>query len=169
MLKFLSGVARMTFGAGKDVRSSVFTTGVPEKMDLFTYGTLMSPDIMEKVAGCRLAPVRAALAGYRRTLVRHEVYPGIAEDGENMVEGILYLDLSDAATCRLDAFEGGMYDRREVVVTLEGGAARTVMTYIFRPEFRHLLTDVPWDFEQFLLSGRKRFEQGYFGFDELEG
>jgi len=43
------------------------------------------------------------------------------------------------------------------------------MTYIFRPEFRHLLTDVPWDFEQFLLSGRKRFEQGYFGFDELEG
>jgi len=58
-------------------------------------------------------------------------------------KGILYLDLSDAATRRLDAFEGGMYDRREVVVTLEGGAARTVMTYIFRPEFRHLLTDVP--------------------------
>jgi len=138
-------------------------------MDLFTYGTLMSPDIMGKVAGVRLASVRAALAGYRRTLVRDEVYPGIAEDGKYEVEGVLYLDLSDEAARRLDAFEGVMYDRREVVITLENGAARTVMTSIFRPEFRHLLTDVPWDFEQFLVSGRKRFEQGYFGFDQLEG
>lgn len=138
-------------------------------MDLFTYGTLMSPDIMEKVAGCRLTSARATLAGYRRTLVRDEVYPGIAEEGESVVEGILYLDLSDEAARRLDAFEGGMYDRREVAVTLESGAVRTVMTYIFRPEFRHLLSDVPWDFGQFLVSGKKRFEQGYFGFDQLEG
>jgi len=138
-------------------------------MELFTYGTLMLPDIMAKVAGCRLAADPATLAGYRRTLVRGEDYPGIAEDERGEVAGILYHDVPEEAVRRLDAFEGEMYDRREVVVTFEGGVARPVMTYVFRPEFRHLLTDVPWDYDRFLVSGRQRFESGYFGFGELEG
>lgn len=138
-------------------------------MDLFAYGTLMSRDIMEKVAGCRPASVAATLAGYRRTLVRDEVYPGIAEDGRGEVAGILYCDLPAEAVRRLDAFEGEMYERRRVVVTVDGGSAGAAMTYVFRPEFRHLLTDVPWDYERFLASGRQRFESGYSGFDALAG
>lgn len=138
-------------------------------MDLFTYGTLMLPDIMAKVAGCRPAAAPATLAGYRRTLVRGEDYPGIAEDAREEVAGVLYHDVPDEAIRRLDAFEGEMYDRREVVITSDGGTAGTAMAYVFRPEFRHLLTDVPWDYDRFLVSGRQRFESGYFGFGELEG
>jgi len=136
-------------------------------MDLFTYGTLMSPDIMARVAGCRLHSVPARLAGYRRTLVRGEVYPGIAEAVGHEVDGVLYLDATDEAMRRLDAFEGEMYDRQEVLVTMEGGESCTVMTYVFRPEFRHLLTDTPWDYQQFLATGKERFENGYFGFGEV--
>ncbi|KAB2888783.1 MAG: gamma-glutamylcyclotransferase [Desulfobulbaceae bacterium] len=136
-------------------------------MDLFTYGTLMSPDIMARVAGCRLASVPARLAGYRRTLVLDEVYPGIVEDEGCVVDGILYLGAPEEAISRLDAFEGEMYDRREVGVTMEGGETRTVMTYVFRPEYRSRLTDIPWDYQRFLASGKERFETGYSGFDKV--
>jgi gamma-glutamylcyclotransferase (GGCT)/AIG2-like uncharacterized protein YtfP len=136
-------------------------------MDFFTYGTLMSPDIMARVAGCRLASLPARLAGYRRTLVRDEVYPGIAEAEGHEVDGVLYLDAQEAAIARLDAFEGEMYDRREVSVTTAGGEIRTVMTYVFRPEYRFRLTDIPWDYQRFLASGKERFENGYSGFDEV--
>jgi len=64
-------------------------------VDLFTYGALMLPDIMAKVAGCRPAAAPATLAGYRRTLVRDEDYPGIAEDERDEVAG------SSISTCRM--------------------------------------------------------------------
>lgn len=137
-------------------------------MDLFTYGTLMSPDIMARVAGCRLAALSATLADYRRSLVKDEVYPGICENAAGQVDGILYLAVPAAALQRLDVFEGEMYERREVVVEGEGGAVRAAMTYVFRPAYLHLLTGIPWDFNQFLASGKKRFEDGYSGFGEIE-
>lgn len=136
-------------------------------MDLFTYGTLMSPDIMARVAGCRLASEPARLAGYRRTLVRGEVYPGIAEAEGHEVDGVLYLDSPEEAIRRLDAFEGEMYDRWEVLVATAGGATRTVMTYVFRPEYRLRLTDIPWDYQRFIASGKERFENGYSGFNTV--
>lgn len=137
-------------------------------MDLFTYGTLMSPDIMARVARCRLASLPARLVGYKRSLVRGEVYPGIAEASGYEVDGILYLDAMGEAIRRLDVFEGGMYERREVLVSTEDDHSRSAMTYVFRPEFRHLLTDIPWDYQHFLETGKERFENGYFGFGEVE-
>jgi len=137
-------------------------------MDLFTYGTLMSAEIMARVAGCRLTALPATLAGYRRSLVKDEVYPGITEDASGQVAGILYLAVPAAAQRRLDVFEGEMYERREVIVEEEGGAVRTAKTYVFRPAYLHLLTGIPWDFNQFLASGKKRFEDGYSGFGEIE-
>lgn len=128
----------------------------------------MSPDIMTKVAGCRLAALPATLLDYQRSLVKGEVYPGIAEKTGGIVEGVLYLDVPAEALKRLDAFEGGMYERREVTVREAGRVARAAMTYVFRPEYRDLLTGTPWDFNEFLVSGKKRFEDGYLGFDELD-
>ncbi len=136
-------------------------------MDLFTYGTLMSPEIMTKVAGCRLAALPANLQNYQRFLVRDEVYPGITVKAGGQVDGMLYLDVPDAALQRLDVFEGEMYERRGVTVQEKGGTVREAMTYVFRPEYHDLLTDIPWDFDEFLASGKKRFVDGYFGFGEI--
>lgn len=137
-------------------------------MDLFTYGTLMSPDIMARVAGCRLTGLPANLPGYRRSQVKGEVYPGISEDAAGRVAGLLYLEVPAAALQRLDLFEGEMYERRQVLVEDEDRAVRPAMTYVFRPAYLHLLTGAPWDFDQFLASGKKCFEDGYFGFDKIE-
>jgi len=136
-------------------------------MDLFTYGTLMSPEIMMKVAGCQLVSVPVTLSGYQRSLVRGEVYPGITEVDEAQVDGVLYLEVPAAALQRLDVFGGEMYERRGVTVQEEGGIAREAMTYVFRPEFIALLTNIPWDFAEFLASGKKRFVDDYFGLSEI--
>ncbi len=128
----------------------------------------MSPEIMTKVSGCRLASVPASLSGYQRSLVRDEVYPGISAAAHCQVDGLLYLDVPADALRRLDIFEGEMYERLEVLVQQEGCPARKAMTYAFRPEYLQLLTGIPWELEHFMVSGKKRFEDGYGGFAEIE-
>lgn len=137
-------------------------------MDIFTYGTLMSPEIMMRLAGCRPDSCIAHLHGFRRTRVKDEEYPGIRENAEGMVQGILYLDVPEAAVQRLDLFEGEMYERRQVMVQTEDGVEKSAMTYVFRPGYHDLLTEIPWDFEEFLVSGKKCFEDGCFGISEIE-
>lgn len=137
-------------------------------MDLFTYGTLMSPDIMMRLAGYLPNSCIAHLHGFRCSRVKGEEYPGIRENAEGMVQGILYLDVPEAAVQRLDIFEGEMYERRQVMVQIEDGVEKSAMTYVFLPGYHDLLTEIPWDFEEFLLSGKKCFEDGCFGISEIE-
>lgn len=129
----------------------------------FTYGSLMCPDIMTFAAGRPLAGEPARLTGYRRLAVAGEDYPGIVE-ADDRVEGVLYRGLDTRAWALLDAFEGEMYARLPVTVTLPSGSAEPAWTYVFKPEFRHLLRPEPWDFEAFLRQGKARFEARYVGF-----
>lgn len=133
----------------------------------FTYGSLMCDDIMAKVTDQAVHGEPAVLAGYVRHPVRDETYPGMVPDADAHVAGVLYRGLSAKALERLDRFEGEMYDRREVVVRDTSGAETTAWTYVFRPEFGHLLLLGDWDFDAFLAEGKARFESLYMGFDNL--
>jgi gamma-glutamylcyclotransferase (GGCT)/AIG2-like uncharacterized protein YtfP len=137
-------------------------------MDLFTYGTLMSSDIMMRVAGCQLDSRPASLHGFFRSKVRDEMYPGIREEDGGEVLGLLYLEVPAEAIERLDLFEGEMYERRQVTVRLDSGEEKAVMTYIFRPQYHNLLTGIPWEYDEFLSLGKQKFEDGYLGFDALD-
>lgn len=137
-------------------------------MDLFAYGTLMAPDIMTRVAGCRLDSRPASLYGFFRSKVRDEMYPGIREKDGGVVAGLLYLAVPADAMQRLDLFEGEMYERRQVMVLLDSGEERAAMTYVFRPQYHDLLTGIPWEYEEFLSLGKQSFEDGYLGFNVLE-
>jgi hypothetical protein len=46
-------------------------------LNLFTYGSLMCDDIMNKVAGCHADRHQATLKDYFRAKIRGEEYPGI--------------------------------------------------------------------------------------------
>ena len=125
----------------------------------FTYGSLMSEDIMSAVAGVRAAHCGATLDGYRR-------HAGILRAG-HLVRGVLYLDLPPAAWPRLDRFEGEEYERRVVEVALADGTVTRAWTYIFRDAFAARLGEGDWDFARFLREGKRRFVSGYAGFDSL--
>lgn len=137
-------------------------------MHCFTYGTLMCPDIMARMSGRSWPSTPARLTGYRRFAVRGEDYPGIrpVSLGPAHVDGVLYLDLDDAALARLDAFEGEQYLRCRVTVETTGPAydPRQFMTaeaYVFRPSFGAMLSPQPWDLASFNMDGKARFLARY--------
>jgi gamma-glutamylcyclotransferase (GGCT)/AIG2-like uncharacterized protein YtfP len=133
----------------------------------FTYGSLMYAPIMDAVSALECAGLPATLPGYRRHPVKDEDYPGMVADPAHSVAGILYRDLPAFALARLDAFEGEQYLRTSVVVLTAGGARVEAMTYVFRPEYAHLLLPGDWDYAHFLAVGRRRFERRYEGFGRM--
>ena len=81
--------------------------------------------------------------------------------------GRLYLDLPEAALARLDRFEGGDYERHEVLVTLSDGSWQRAWTYLFKPGLAARLDDGDWDEARFERDGKVRFVARYVGFDAL--
>lgn len=134
----------------------------------FTYGSLMSADIMDAVCGVRAAASPARLDGFARHPVIGQEYPGMVPSPGGGVEGVLYLDLPDAAWLRLDAFEGDEYARETVEVALADGRRLAAWTYVFKPELAARLGAGEWDFGRFLATGKARFTAQFMGFDQLD-
>lgn len=132
--------------------------------DLFTYGSLMCSDIMEKVTGCAIPGEEAILEGYFRSAIKNEEYPGITKRTGSRVHGILYRDLDSNAIRRLDRFEGDLYVRREVEVISKATGKNKAVVYVIRQEYLTILTNEPWSFQNFLTTGKKRFMSRYRGF-----
>jgi gamma-glutamylcyclotransferase (GGCT)/AIG2-like uncharacterized protein YtfP len=135
--------------------------------DLFAYGTLMFEDILQLVTGCSLHGVRAVLRDYQRFLVRGEVYPAIVPRRGEMVVGVTYSKLPDAAWKRLDVFEGEMYRCTSVSIEREDGGISQAQTYVVKPGFAGRLTTTPWNPEDFEAGDKARFESQYRGFRAL--
>ncbi len=135
--------------------------------NLFTYGSLMCSDIMLKVAGCQADSGKAILNNYFRSKVRDQEYPGILPQQGATVSGILYFDLDFRAIHQLDIFEGELYQKEKVEVITENHGPTTAMTYMIKPRHRHILTGEEWSFNQFLVFGKKKFQETYLGFQEL--
>ncbi len=136
---------------------------------LFTYGSLMCPEIMERVAGRHAASTPATLHHFRRSRLQDLDYPGIFPDDASRVAGILYLDLSEEAIGRLDDFEGEQYLRLTVTVELDDGHTQPAMAYVLKERYRPLATGEEWDFATFLAEGKKHFLATYCGFATLPG
>jgi gamma-glutamylcyclotransferase (GGCT)/AIG2-like uncharacterized protein YtfP len=135
--------------------------------NLFAYGTLMCDDIMRDVSGRRLFRVSGTLKGYSRRRVRGELYPAIIADPESCVDGVMYRDVPAAVLERLDRFEGRMYLRKSVQITLNDGAFLYAETYLVKPEFVDCLEASEWDFEKFLQNDKTSFERSYKGYREI--
>jgi gamma-glutamylcyclotransferase (GGCT)/AIG2-like uncharacterized protein YtfP len=161
-------------------------------MHLFTYGTLMFPEIWQAVVGKDFKTTPAHLPGHEIYRVRNAVYPGIiaapnhslSENGPlgehsgsrpstldsrlSSVPGLLYLNLDEESLERLDAFEDDFYRRRPIRVTCEDGRALDAEAYIVPPESAHLLTDEPWTPQEFQARGNlAEFVSRYSGFNRL--
>ena len=131
---------------------------------IFTYGSLMCADIMRAACGGLPASMPARLSGFSRHPVAGEDYPGIRRNAGHSVAGLLYLDVAPQQVSRLDVFEGVQYAREEVCVTLDDGRTHTAFTYVFKPDFLHLLEPGEWSLEAFLSAGHERFRRRYAGF-----
>ena len=72
---------------------------------LFTYGSLMFEDVWNRLVKGNYLSQKATLRGYARRSVKGDEYPVIFQADE-LVEGVVYYDISEEDRIILDIFEG---------------------------------------------------------------
>jgi gamma-glutamylcyclotransferase (GGCT)/AIG2-like uncharacterized protein YtfP len=130
---------------------------------LFVYGTLQLSDVMEAVTGRMFSSRAAHLEGYRCARLEGRTYPGIAPAAGARTPGRLYSGLDSDALGYLDAFEGSLYVREEVIVVSEGGVSALAFAYVLEPGSRALLTGDTWGLEAFRKRHGQEFLATYTG------
>ncbi len=127
-------------------------------MHVFTYGSLMFPAIWQRVVRGAYRSEPAVLSGHARYSLIDDSYPGIVENPQATVDGILYIDVDEADVVALDAFEGSEYRRTMVAVQQESGETAMVAAYLFTAV--HRLSGQAWEPEAFRTT---RFIASYCG------
>ena len=92
-------------------------------MRFFFYGTMLDPEVRARVLGDEARPVvlaPAVLQGWERYFAAGVPWPMIRRRDDAAVEGALARGVSEAAARLLDAYEGELYRREEVVVECTG-------------------------------------------------
>jgi gamma-glutamylcyclotransferase (GGCT)/AIG2-like uncharacterized protein YtfP len=141
------------------------TEPVDERINVFTYGTLMYEPVWERVVGSEARRESATLRGYIRRRIKMDVYPVIFP-GRGEVEGVLYFGLSDRDLVTLDVFEGGYYQRTQAKVDTESDGSVTAYTYVLKLEHFRLIGG-EWSRAEFESNGLRRFMTRYEGFGKL--
>ena len=79
----------------------------------FFFGTLQDNDLRELVLGGSIPRediAKAILRGYRCIRLRSRVQPGIVDDSEGQVEGVLARHLGENTAARISHYESGAYN-----------------------------------------------------------
>jgi gamma-glutamylcyclotransferase (GGCT)/AIG2-like uncharacterized protein YtfP len=122
-------------------------------MNLFTYGTLMFPEIWRRVVGREFPTLSATLAGYAVYCVANGVYPVmVVADPDEQVHGLIYLDVDAASMALLDEYESDLYERVLVTACTEDRRIECE-TYVLPEARRSFASDEPWNAERFKSEG----------------
>jgi gamma-glutamylcyclotransferase (GGCT)/AIG2-like uncharacterized protein YtfP len=122
-------------------------------MNLFTYGTLMVPEVWQAVVGREFATVRGEVQGFAVYRVRNSVYPVMVEaPPESCVAGLIYLDVDEAALAALDDFESELYDRVSVNALVASSETMPCHAYVLPARRAHFATNESWELSRFRLN-----------------
>ena len=137
-------------------------------MNIFAYGTLMIPSVMQAVTGKHFASKEAVLRGYDRFRIKEEFYPGVIEKKEAIIDGAVYLGVDSRSLRRLDLFEGELYHRTPVLIELQDGETLMAQTYLVKPEYENRLTSESWSLADFRENHLESFMNSYQGFFSIK-
>jgi gamma-glutamylcyclotransferase (GGCT)/AIG2-like uncharacterized protein YtfP len=126
--------------------------------NLFTYGSLMFPQVWQRVVRGPYRSAAATLADHARYALAGASYPGMIAQAGGSVRGVVYFALDAQDVAALDAFEGAAYRRVQLDTELDSGGKIMVDSYLFL--LPQQLSDQPWDPDAFQL---KHFLTTYCG------
>ena len=89
--------------------------------DVFVYGEFLKDRILRRVLGRLPERVPAKLRGYRRFLDDVLGHYNLVHEDEEVVEGMLLLEITDDELIELDKFDTEKYKRRAVTVETAAG------------------------------------------------
>lgn len=124
--------------------------------NVFAYGTLMLPQVVEALTGILFTPKAAILNGYSRYVFKGKCYPGIIEDKTGCVEGVLYVNIDDHTLSIFDWFEDVLYERHLLTVQIEDETIQA-FTYVVPQRHQHKLDNLPWTLERFIETHSDRY------------
>lgn len=126
---------------------------------VFTYGSLMFPQVWERVVHRRYKNSDAFASGLVRKKITLSTYPvAFPGDPVQSLQGRLYRDVEPADLARLDRFEGKYYERKQITVTISGEDQATVAdVYMLKPRYRLLASAEDWSPEHFRKYELQRF------------
>jgi gamma-glutamylcyclotransferase (GGCT)/AIG2-like uncharacterized protein YtfP len=122
-------------------------TGSP--INLFTYGTLLIPEVMQAVTGRKFPSGDAVLNGYCRYSIKNRVYPAVIARAGASVHGRTYSELDRHTLEILDEFESDIYTRCSMPVMTAASVSVEAQVYVLSDQYRHLLLEDPWETEYF--------------------
>jgi len=83
-------------------------------MNVYTYGSLMFPEVMEALTERIFKFEDLRLQGFERFKLKEKKYPGVIENGNAFLSGRVWFDLDSASLDILDAFEDKIYTERSL-------------------------------------------------------
>ncbi|BBO33138.1 gamma-glutamylcyclotransferase family protein [Lacipirellula parvula] len=119
--------------------------------NLFAYGTLMFPEVWERVVDGRYRQAPATVRGMQVVRAAGKLYPVMmAGAAKDVARGIVIYNLSAEALAALDRYEASFYDRVEVAAILDDGSGAVgAQTYLLPQNHRQLASAEAWDAEAF--------------------
>ncbi|MGK7897261.1 MAG: gamma-glutamylcyclotransferase [Xenococcus sp. (in: cyanobacteria)] len=85
--------------------------------------------------------------------------------GEGIVQGFIWLNVSQSNIEKLDLFEGEYYRRVEGVATDINNNKIVVNFYLIQDSYLSILEDSEWDQDEFQQYGLANFLKNYVGFN----
>ena len=136
-------------------------------VNIFTYGTLMFEEIWSRVVVGGYDKSPAVLNGYDRKLARGEIYPVLfPSSGFSLVEGTVYIGITDADLQKIDSFEGEYYSRQPAEVLVREATKLPVQVYVLKEEYYSIISHKDWDPARFRIDGIQLFLNRYTGFNQ---
>lgn len=129
--------------------------------DLFCYGTLQIPEVMQAVIGRHPRSRPADIRGYGAFRVRHAEYPGLRPAHRQTTRGQVYFGLTVSELAILDRFEGRLYRRRRLTVRTCDGRRRGAWAYVVLPARQQCLSPHAWNRRDFRRRLYHRFMQRF--------
>ncbi len=117
--------------------------------NLFAYGTLLFPEVWQRIDAGEFPSEPATLPGFAIYRVKDAVFPGIIRAKPiDRVNGLLFQGLNEEALFELDAYESELYDRIPVIAATEHGAIDCT-AFVIPDARRAVLSKQTWDAEWF--------------------
>lgn len=115
--------------------------------NVFIYGTLLSPAILEKLTGKSFKTSSAVLSGYKRYCIKNCDYPAIIRVDGSKTNGLIIEKTDDLTLAVLSFYEGDEYEIKKVIVLLNG-KPENALTFVW-VKGNEALDDEEWDFQHF--------------------
>ena len=127
----------------------------------------MFEEIWSRVVAGEYDKTPAILNGYDRKLARNEIYPVLFPSTDlSLVEGTVYINVTDADLEKLDTFEGEYFYRQPAKALVREATELPVEAYVLKEEFYSVISQQDWDPALFSVDAMKLFLKKYTGLSQ---